>query len=308
MRNQKVMFLFLYTFLAMGMMLNGIVLAEEGDNNSDDSNTETASGSSDDSVDDVETTSDDSTEDVEDEVKTDRERLREIAEQRFEQRGERLKENLKKEFRENGAIVKVEREVEVQDDGSVKITIKRTIIDANGVERKIVIKIVEKDGERRVSVKDESKSDEDGEDNEIETELEIDDDFEGNQSDLEATTSDGEKHRIRVLPDEARQIIMERLKALNITNITLEEVRHKNIPQAVYQIETNKHGKFLGIFKFAMKIEGQVDPETGEVLDVNKPWWAILVAEQDEDVPPATDNSPDTILENTTSNESDIAA
>ena len=294
------MFLFLCTFLLMGMMFNfPVVLAEENGSNSDSSN---------DSVGTDDESEVDDEDEIEDEVKTDRERLKEVAKQRLELKGERLKENLKKEFRENGAIVKVEREVEVQDDGSVKITIKRTIIDANGVERKIVIKIVEKDGKRKIKIEGENEAED--EDNDIETELELDDDFEGNQSDLEATTSDGERHRIRVLPDEARQIIMERLKALNITNITLEEIKHKNIPQAVYQIETNKHGRFLGIFKFAMKIEGQVDPETGEVLDVNKPWWAILVAEQDEDVPAVTDESSttDTFLENTTSNESDIAA
>ena len=71
---------------------------------------------------------------------------------------------------------------------------------------------------------------------------------------------------------------------MNISNFTLEEIKHKNIPRVVYQIETNKHGKFLGVFKLAMRIDSQIDPETGEVLNVNAPWWAFLVAQQDENV------------------------
>jgi hypothetical protein len=31
-----------------------------------------------------------------------------------------------------------------------------------------------------------------------------------------------------------------------------------------------------------MKVGAEVDPSTGEVLDVNKPWWSFLVAEQNE--------------------------
>ena len=273
MKRQKAVFLFLYVFLVMGMMFNfPAVFAAEGDSASvsGDSNSETTADNS----------------DSNDEAKTDGERLREIAEQRFEQRGERLKENLKKEFREDGRRVKIEREVEVQGDGSVKITIKRTIIDANGVERKVVIKIVEKDGERRVKI--EKEDEEDDENNDIETDLEIGDDFEGNQSDLEAKTSDGKRHRIKVLPDEARKIIMERLNTLNISNLTLEEIRDGNIPRVIYNIQTNKHGRFLGVFKLAMKVDSQVDPTTGEVLDVNGPWWAILVVGGSEDSPDET--------------------
>ena len=301
------MFLFLFAFMSFAILGSSMILAEEGDNNLDDSNTETTdnSDSGESSIENVETTSDDESK-VETETKVDRERLKEIAKKRLEERREKMRENLKKEFRENGAIVKVEREVEVQDDGSVKITIKRTIIDANGVERKIVIKIVEKDGERKVKIE--------GEENvpELETELEIEDDFDGNDSDLETTTSDGERHKIRVLPDEARRKILARLMANNISAIELREIKERNIPRVVYNIETNKHGRFLGVFKLAMKVEGQVDPDTGEVLNVNKPWWAILVAGEDDAEEGFVDGETEeditgTFLENTTSNESDIA-
>ena len=285
MRNQKVMFLFMYTFLAMGMMLNGIVLADENGSNSGSSE-----GSNDVSTASVDEDDDETEDEVEVEV-----------EDEDEDREERIRE--KREFKseftdENGNKVKIERKVEI-DGNKVKIKIIKIVTDEFGNEERTVIEIEREDGKRKVKIEGES---------EIETELEIEQDE--NESDLQAVLSNGEKTRLRVLPDEARQIIMERLKALNITNMTLEEINDRNIPRVVYQIEANKHGRFLGVFKLALKVDSQVDPETGEVLDVNKPWWAILVAEQDEEVPAVTDESSttDTFLENTTSNESDIAA
>jgi len=32
-----------------------------------------------------------------------------------------------------------------------------------------------------------------------------------------------------------------------------------------------------------MKVEGEVDPETGEFLGISKPWWAFLVTGEDSD-------------------------
>ncbi|MEK6897931.1 MAG: hypothetical protein AABX28_01085, partial [Nanoarchaeota archaeon] len=122
----------------------------------------------------------------------------------------------KKEFRENGRKVEVERRVETED-GKLKITIIRKIKNADGSESEIKIVIIEEDGKRKVKI-------EGREDLELETELELDENNES--SDLEATTSDGEKHKLKVLPDEARQIIAERLKAMNISNFTLEEIKH----------------------------------------------------------------------------------
>ena len=78
------------------------------------------------------------------------------------------------------------------------------------------------------------------------------------------------------MPDTASEIAIERLKALNFT-IQLREKIHNNIPKVVYNIEANKNGKFLGVFKLKMKSSAQIDPETGEVLEVNAPWWTFLV-------------------------------
>ena len=85
-----------------------------------------------------------------------------------------------------------------------------------------------------------------------------------------------------MLPDEASEIARERLMARNLTRIELIEKIHNNIPRVVYHIEGDKQGRFLGIFKFAMKVSTEIDPETGEIIETRKPWWAFLVAEGEE--------------------------
>ena len=74
-------------------------------------------------------------------------------------------------------------------------------------------------------------------------------------------------------------MIMQKLRIRNETNITikLKEEVHKNIPRVIYNAQFNEHGRFLGVFKLAMRVNAEVDPETGEVLGINRPWWAFLV-------------------------------
>lgn len=148
--------------------------------------------------------------------------------------------------------------------GKIVREVEGRFIDAEGNEIKFKRKITIKNGEV-----------------EIETKLKI----EGNGSNLSILDSEGIRHRIRVTPERLRALLQERLNANNITNFSLEEVKHKNIPRVVYKINSEHPGRFLGIFKIALRAETQVDPETGEILAINGPWWAFLVAEQlpDED-------------------------
>lgn len=96
-------------------------------------------------------------------------------------------------------------------------------------------------------------------------------------------SDDNKTISINYLPDNASKIAKERLRIRNENfSIQLREKIHNNIPKVVYNIEANKSGKFLGIFKLAMKEEMDIDPETGEVIEVSKPWWAFMVSEQDE--------------------------
>jgi len=189
-------------------------------------------------------------------------------------RTDRVREEIKRDFREDGKRVQVERKDEIED-GKRKTEIRRIITDEDGIRKEIRIKIEEEDGKRKIRI-------EGREDIEVETELEIDDDLEGNESDIGAISSDGKRHKIKVLPDRASEIAVERLRAKNFT-VELKEILHKNVPRVIYNIEADKEGKFLGVFKLKLRVEGQIDPETGEVIETGKPWWAFLVTGEDSD-------------------------
>ncbi|HEA46517.1 MAG TPA: hypothetical protein ENH99_01925 [Candidatus Pacearchaeota archaeon] len=212
------------------------------------------------------------------EFEDEREKIREKIERDRERF--RMKEEIKMEFvAADGSIVKIERKVEVEN-GKVKIKVKRKITYLNGtvVEKIIIIEREGNETRMRAKLKVEGV---DG--LEVETELEIEDEFEGNETDLKAVMSNGRKALIKIMPDAASDIAIERLKALNFTKIELKEVRHRNEIKVAYKFEAKKEGKFLGIFKLKLKMSSLVDPETGEVLDTTKPWWAFLVSGEDSD-------------------------
>jgi len=192
----------------------------------------------------------------------------------------RFRGEIKQEFTdEDGKRVRIERKIEIED-GVRKIEIKRKITNSDGtvIEKVVIIERSEDGIKKKIKIR---RVDGTGE-FEVETELEIDDEFEGNESDLGAFTSDGKRHKIKILPDRASEIAIEKFRSKNFT-IELREILHKNVPRVVYNIQTNKSGKFLGVFKLKMKIDGEIDPETGEVIGINKPWWAFLVTGEDSD-------------------------
>ena len=183
-------------------------------------------------------------------------------------RKDRLKDEIKERIREKSG--KIVREVEGR------------FIDAEGNEVKFKRKITIKNGKV-----------------EIETKLKID----GEGSNLSVEDSEGRKHRIKVTPEKLRAL-MERFNANNITNFSLEEVKHKNIPRVVYKINSEHPGRFLGIFKIALRAETQVDPETGEILAINGPWWAFLVADQIPDEEEIVGN--ETVAEEVVANKTEL--
>ena len=162
---------------------------------------------------------------------------------------------------------------ERNEDGSIT-EVKVRITEITNAEGEIIKRIgVEKTRERTFG--------EDGE-NEVETKLKVEETNENNETKIRLRLSNNETKELRVLPDRASEIAKERLKVRNLTRLELKEKIHNNIPAVVYNIEANKNGKFLGIFKFAMKVSTEVDPETGEVITTSKPWWAFLVSEPEE--------------------------
>ena len=180
----------------------------------------------------------------------------------------------------DGCTIKIEKEVKIENGRRVEI-VKRKMVCADGTkeEVKLIIENITEDGRFRERIRYEFK----GEELEVEAEdgINLSENTTGNEYRLRAKLRNGNFTDIKIMPDTASEIALARLRAHNFT-IQLREKIHKNIPRVVYNIEANKSGRFLGIFKFAMKVEGEVDPETGEFLGISKPWWAFLIVEQDE--------------------------
>ena len=89
---------------------------------------------------------------------------------------------------------------------------------------------------------------------EVETELEIEEEFEGNETEFNVTLSNGKKSKVKVMPDQIPQIVRAKIKNMG-ENYTIEikEKIHKNIPRVVYNVQTNQNGKYLGVLKLTIK-------------------------------------------------------
>jgi uncharacterized membrane protein YkoI len=84
-------------------------------------------------------------------------------------------------------------------------------------------------------------------------------------------TSVGKK-RINTMPEEAIAISET---PTSINKIVLKEDSKKPI----YSIDGSKTAKIFGIFSATMKVETEVNAETGEVISINRPWWSFLAKE-----------------------------
>ncbi len=103
---------------------------------------------------------------------------------------------------------------------------------------------------------------------------------------LRAYLSNGRHAYVKIMPDQASKIALERLKAKCVERnctIELKEVGSGNKSRLTYMIETEKDSRVLLIFKKKMKVEAQVDAETGKIIKARKPWWTFLADEKDEE-------------------------
>ena len=257
-----VLILFLM-FLVLGISVNVPVLLADEDDNRSGSN----SGNNSNSITDNSGSSDDNNENetsIENDDDKDESRIRERT----------------REITTSGnCTIKTERRISVEDGKRVE-SFKREIECADGRKAEIKIKVENRteDGRFRERIRYEIR----GEEIEVEVEDEIDleEETNGTEYRLKARLRNGNVTDIKIMPDQASEIALDRLRALNFT-VELREATDRNVPRVVYIIETNKHGRFLGVFKLVMKVEGQVDPETGEFIGISKPWWAFLVAGED---------------------------
>ena len=95
------------------------------------------------------------------------------------------------------------------------------------------------------------------------------------------TLSNGDEVTLKVTSDEAKQTAEASLEVENCSecNVELTEVKVNNKARAAYNVEAEKRAKFLGIFNTNMNVAANVDVETGQVISIEKPWWAFLAVE-----------------------------
>ena len=89
------------------------------------------------------------------------------------------------------------------------------------------------------------------------------------------------------MPDTASERAIERLQLKVCSEeagcqIELKEVGEGNEARLAYEVKAQKTSRGFGLFKKDMQVEAQVDAESGEVIQSNKPWWAFLASESEE--------------------------
>ena len=108
-----------------------------------------------------------------------------------------------------------------------------------------------------------------------------------NASELRARLSNGRNAQIKIMPDTAseRALARLRLKYCNeTTNCTIElkEVGEGNRTRAVYEARARKTFKLFGFIKNHEDVLTRIDAETGEEIEIKRPWWAWMASESDE--------------------------
>ncbi len=111
---------------------------------------------------------------------------------------------------------------------------------------------------------------------------------EGNESELKARLSNGRNARIKIMPDAASEKALARLRlkhcneTRNNCTIELKEVGEGNKTRAVYEARARKTFRILGFIKNRQEVRTRIDAETGEEIEVRRPWWAWMATEEDE--------------------------
>ncbi|MBW2963861.1 hypothetical protein KY363_00225 [Candidatus Woesearchaeota archaeon] len=119
------------------------------------------------------------------------------------------------------------------------------------------------------------------------TEMEMTQEQDQQQTKLKVKLSNGKNAEIKVMPDTASERALERLRLKvcssdNNCTIELKEVGSGQEVKAAYEVRAEKEAKVLGMFKTRMKVQAQVDAETGEVISSKKPWWAFMATEPEQ--------------------------
>jgi hypothetical protein len=113
-----------------------------------------------------------------------------------------------------------------------------------------------------------------------------------NRTRLKVALSNGRNAEIKIMPNVASEVALERLRLRNCIaeeNCTIE-LKEVNASREIngtrqrlaYELQTKRESRIFGLFKAKMQVRAQVDAENGDVIAVKKPWWAFLARESKE--------------------------
>ena len=110
-----------------------------------------------------------------------------------------------------------------------------------------------------------------------------------NRTKLKIQLSNGRNAEVKIMPDVASEKALQRLrlKVCNESNncsIELKEIGQGegNLTRAGYEMQIQRHERLFGLFKMKAQHRVQVDAETGEIIQVKKPWWSFLAVDVEE--------------------------
>jgi len=96
---------------------------------------------------------------------------------------------------------------------------------------------------------------------------------------LKLKLSNGNHAEVKIMPDRASEVALEKLRSKNVT-LELKEVGTGNQSRVQYYAEGDREVKLLGLFKVKARITARINAETGEVEQLNEPWWLALATEE----------------------------
>lgn len=108
-----------------------------------------------------------------------------------------------------------------------------------------------------------------------------------NKTRLMIQLSNGKNTEIKIMPNTASERALERLrlKVCSFENncvIELKEVGSDNDKQLAYELQVERHSRIMGLFPAKMQVKAQISAENGEVIRIEKPWWAFIATESAE--------------------------
>lgn len=167
-----------------------------------------------------------------------------------------------------------ERENRTNNERETKNRTIITFVDENGQNISIRVDIKTKIRGNQTIERIKVKEIEAESDVEIENETEHKDGK--NITHFRARLSNGNKEEIKVMPDRASERAIEVLQSRNLT-IVLREVGKGNDSRIVYFVNGSRTVKLIGLFKINANLVAVINPTTGNVEQIQKPWWFFLV-------------------------------